>query len=110
MAKSYDITIDQGSQFKMTVTYKSASGTSLIGASDTVAMQIRETKSQTGAMILDCAAYLTINTTAVTLIIPSSITATLTAPTGYYDMELTQSGVVRRILQGAYSLDTGVTN
>ena len=110
MAKQYDITIDQGAQFKMTVTYKSASGTSLIGASDTVAMQIRLTKSQTGAMILNCATYLAINTSAITLIIPGSVTATLTALTGYYDIELTQSGTVRRILQGAYTLDTGVTH
>lgn len=110
MAKQYDITIDQGAQLKMTVTYKSASGASLIGALDTVAMQIRATKSQTGAMILDCEPYLTISTIAIILILPHEITAGLTAQTGYYDMKLTQSGAVRRILQGAYTLDTGVTH
>ncbi len=110
MAKQYDITIDQGARFKMSVTYKSAAGASLIGASDTVAMQIRETKSQTGVMVLDCEPYLTINTTAITLDVPHEITAALTAATGYYDMELTQSGAVRRLLQGTYTLDTGVTH
>lgn len=110
MAKQYDLTIDQGARLKMTVTYKSASGTSLIGASDTVAMQIRETKSQTGVMVLDCEPYLTISTAAITLDVPHEITAALTALTGYYDMELTQSGAIRRLLQGAYALDTGVTH
>ena len=109
MAKSKNIIIDQGTTFSMTVSYKTAGGVTLIGGSDTAKMQIRATKSQTGTLILDCASYLSISTTQISVSIPATITAALTTLTGYYDIELTQGSTIKRLVQGTYTLDTGVT-
>ena len=104
-----NIEILQGATFKMTLTYKNSQGTSLINSGDTARMQIRSEKSQTASLLLDCATYLTISTAAIVVEIPASVTAGLSFAQGFYDVELVQGGTVRRLAQGAVSLDTGVT-
>lgn len=109
MANSYDITILQGATFKMTLTYKDATSTTLIGAGDSARMQIRAEKSQTSVLILDCTPYLSVSATSIILEIPHGITAGLSFVSGFYDIELIQGAVVRRICQGRAFLDAGVT-
>lgn len=104
-----DIEILQGATFKMSLTYKNSQGTSLINSGDTARMQIRSEKSQTASLLLDCATYLTISTTAIVVEIPASVTQGLAFTQGFYDVELGQGTVVRRLAQGAVFLDTGVT-
>lgn len=111
--QNYDLTILQGATFKLTATYKDAYGTGLISASNTVRMKIRQTKTNNGTLILDCASYLTVDSglSLITLLIPAAITAGLSfTTTAYYDLELVYvDGTVSRLMQGTVTLDSEVT-
>ena len=120
-APVYNTTVERGSTFQLTVTYKDASGTAVNLTGWTFRMQVRhaptsdviltseggsptiaidETNKATGVLIFSVTPT---NTTAIS---PSTLT------TAYYDIEIqkTSTGEVRRILQGKLSISPEITH
>jgi hypothetical protein len=120
-APVYNTTIERGSTFQLTVTYKDASSTIVNLTGWTFRMQVRqaptsdviltseggsptiaidETNKATGVLVFSVTPA---NTTAIS---PSTLT------TAYYDIEIqkTSTGEVRRILQGKLSISPEITH
>jgi hypothetical protein len=120
-APTYNATIERGSTFQVTVTYKDASGTAVNLTGWTFRMQVREntssavlltseggsptiaideTNKATGVLIFS------ITPTNTTAISPTTLT------TAYYDIEIqkTSTGEVRRILQGKLNISPEITH
>jgi hypothetical protein len=120
-APVYNTTVERGSTFQLTVTYKDASGTAVNLTGWTFRMQVRqaptsdviltseggsptiaidETNKATGVLIFSVTPT---NTTAIS---PSTLT------TAYYDIEIqkTSTGEVRRILQGKLNISPEITH
>ena len=114
-AGRYDFTIEQGATFSRVVTWKDAAGTPINLTSYTAAMQIRETKDASSAIATSAGISPTITLTlggaagTITISISATVTAAFTFETAYYDLELTLSGVVTRLLEGIVTLDKEVT-
>ena len=120
-APVYNTTIERGSTFQLTVTYKDASSTIVNLTGWTFRMQVRqaptsdviltseggsptiaidETNKATGVLVFSVTPA---NTTAIS---PSTLT------TAYYDIEIqkTSTGEVRRILQGKLGISPEITH
>ena len=120
-APVYNTTVERGSTFQLTVTYKDASSAVVNLTGWTFRMQVRqaptsdviltseggsptiaidETNKATGVLIFSVTPT---NTTAIS---PSTLT------TAYYDIEIqkTSTGEVRRILQGKLSISPEITH
>jgi hypothetical protein len=121
-APVYNTTIERGSTFQLTVTYKDASGTVVNLTGWTFRMQVRESQSAASTILTSEGGSPTIaidetnkatgvlifsvtpaNTTAIS---PSTLT------TAYYDIEIqkTSTGEVRRILQGKLNISPEITH
>jgi hypothetical protein len=120
-APVYNTTIERGSTFQLTVTYKDASGDVVNLTGWTYRMQVRE--SSEGSVILTSeggSATIAISSTnAATGVLVFSVTPTNTTAispstltTAYYDIEIqkTSTGEVRRILQGKLSISPEITH
>ena len=116
-AGTYNTTIDKGSTFSLTLTYKDASGDPVNLTGWTARMQIRETPSSASTVLTSTGGSPTItisNTNFATGVIAVTISATNTAsisvPVAYYDIEVeSAAGLVRRVLQGRLSISPEVT-
>ena len=120
-APVYNTTVERGSTFQLTVTYKDASSAVVNLTGWTFRMQVRqaptsdviltseggsptiaidETNKATGVLVFSVTPA---NTTAIS---PSTLT------TAYYDIEIqkTSTGEVRRILQGKLSISPEITH
>jgi len=121
-APVYNTTVERGSTFQLTVTYKDASGTVVNLTGWTFRMQVRESQSAATTVLTSEGGSPTIaidetnkatgvlvfrvtpaNTTAIS---PSTLT------TAYYDIEIqkTSTGEVRRILQGKLNISPEITH
>lgn len=110
LAAVFDYVMVQGAPFEVSWEWKDSTGNTLLQSGDTAAMQIRDAKSPTGALILNCTSYFTVTTANISLRIPATVTAGLNFTTGYYDVEISRGGVViRRVVQGKMTFDAGVT-
>lgn len=110
MAGNYDISIEQGATLVLTITRNALNLTGY-----TVRMQGRSSHASS-AVVLNSASNVTItfvaSTNSVITVTMSAVnTALLPAPSsGVYDLEAeSPTGVVYRILEGAYSVSPEVT-
>jgi len=121
VANQYNIVVEQGATFSLTITYKDSDG-ELIDLTDTDArMEIRqEYTSETALVTLTSAAGGSGNTSGIALggaagtivvVISDALTGALTAPaTNVYDLELvTADGAVTRLIEGKATVSPGVT-
>lgn len=112
LAGQYDITVEQGSTFSLTLTYKDQRGYVIDLTDHTARMQLRpsvgsstialELTTANGRIAIDGAQG------KITLQIGATDTAGLSG-TGVYDLELVNGAVVQRILEGTYSVSPEVT-
>jgi hypothetical protein len=114
LGNSFDLTINQGATFELTVTWKDAAGTAINLTGYSARMQVRETySSSTSIVSLTSGAGITLGGAAgtIAIVISATTTAALTAPfSGVYDLELVSAGgVVTRLLQGAATVSPEVT-
>jgi hypothetical protein len=121
-APVYNTTIERGSTFQLTVTYKDASGDVVNLTGWTYRMQVRESQEALTAILTSEGGSATIaidSTNAATGVLVFSVTPTNTtaiAPstltTAYYDIEIqkTSTGEVRRILQGKLNISPEITH
>jgi hypothetical protein len=114
MATAYNIAIDQGADWYLTVTYQNPAGTPVNLTGYTAALQIRQNFS-------DANAELTLTTSSGIFITPSTgtlaihATAALTLAIGagayVYDIKITSSaGIVTRLTQGSFQVNAAVTS
>jgi len=114
LGNRFDITINQGATFELTITWKDSAGTAINLTGYTARMQVRETYSSSSTIIsLTSGSGITLGGAAgtVAILISATTTAALTAPfSGVYDLELVSAGgVVTRLLQGAATVSPEVT-
>jgi len=109
MANVYNIFIDQGSTYSVTLEVTDSSGAQFDLTGYTAESQIRKTYTSTDATA-NFTASLNINEGTVTLSISDSITNNISAGRYVYDCIITdQSGVKTRILEGQATITPGVT-
>lgn len=112
LAGRYDLTIEQGATFALSMFYQDDAGAAVDLMGYTARMQLRETvdaatavldlTTENGRILIDA------ERGQVTLSIAATDTANLTG-TGVYDLELVQGVTVLRILEGTYKVNPGVT-
>lgn len=112
MAATYNTTIDQGADWFINFTYENPNGTPVNITGYTAALQIRTSPlAKTTVLSLTNGSGITI-TGATGLIACQATAAQTTAITNgryAYDLEITGSGIVTRIIQGTIEVSPQVT-
>lgn len=117
----YNTTVERGSTFQLTLTYKDASGTLVDLSTWTARMQVRETPASAPILTSEGGSpTIAISTTnASTGVLVFSVTpanTTAISPTSltsaFYDIEIqkTSTGEVRRVLQGKLTISPEITH
>lgn len=103
----YNFTIEQGTYFKRTFTWKDAQGAPINITGYTPHMQIRTPRDQ---LILNCDDYLAIDGAAgkVTMILSDEVTGGLDFDTAKFDIKL-DGPQPRRLIKGQVTLDPATT-
>lgn len=101
-----DLLIEQGSTFVQTWTVDDPPGFTWDGW--TARSQIRSAPADSGELLLDLTAYLTVTGPDIRVVIPATETATLTR-NGVWDLEMAKGSTVVRILQGKVEVSLEVT-
>jgi hypothetical protein len=121
-APVYNTTVERGSTFQLTVTYKDASSAVVDLTGWTFRMQVRESQSAATTVLTSEGGSPTIaidETDKATGVLIFSVTPTNTTAispstltTAYYDIEIqkTSTGEVRRILQGKLNISPEITH
>ena len=114
LGNRFDIEINQGATYELTVTWKDSAGTAINLTGYSARMQVRETYSSASTIVsLTNGSGITLGGAAgtIAILISATTTAALTAPfSGVYDLELVSAGgVVTRLLQGAATVTPEVT-
>jgi hypothetical protein len=121
-APVYNTTVERGSTFQLTVTYKDASSAVVNLTGWTFRMQVRESQSAASTVLTSEGGSPTIaidETNKATGVLIFSVTPTNTTAispstltTAYYDIEIqkTSTGEVRRILQGKLNISPEITH
>ena len=110
MAAKYDIIIEQGSTFALTLYYKDDVGDAIDLTGYTVDMDIRD--SHGGTEIVAATISITDAPTGkIAIGISATLTAAITAEAGVYDIELTEiaTDIVKRLMQGDVLISPEVT-
>ena len=110
-AANYNLVIDQGSDFAITLSIKEAGvAKDLTGYS--ARAQMRSTKTSTTlAASFTCTVLSPATNGQIKMELPNDISTAMTAGLYYYDLEIHTSGntVVQRLLQGEVTLNQEVT-
>lgn len=112
-AGTYHFSMEQGSTFSRTITYKDSSGSAIDLSGYTARMQLRRN-------IDDASAIIELTTSngrialggvagTVTLTIAASDTAALSPVEGVYDLELVTGDTVEKLLAGTFTIQREVT-
>jgi len=113
MASTYNSTIDQGSDWYLTLIYKDSSGTAINLTGYTAAMQLRVNPNSTTAdLTLSTGSGITITGATGTIVVHATATQTaaLVAKNYVYDLEIKSSGnIVTRLIQGTLNVSAEVT-
>ena len=115
LGNRFDITINQGATFELTITWKDSAGTAINLTGYTARLNVRETYSSSTAVLTLTTENggITLGGAAGTITLAATATATaaLTAPfSGVYDLELVSGGaVVTRLLEGVATVSPEVT-
>lgn len=114
MAGTYNITIEQGADFDLLMTWKDAAGTPIDLTGFSARMQCRASLAD-ATLLLDLTTangHIVLGGTAGTirLLLTAAETAALTWTRGIYDLELVSSaGIVTRLLSGSIVVSPEVT-
>lgn len=113
-AGTYDLELEQGATFALTVTWRDSASAPINLTGYTARMQIRKTVSAptTILSLTDANGGLTLGGAAGTIAIAISATQTaaITASAGVYDLELVAAnGFVTRVLEGSVNISKEVT-
>jgi hypothetical protein len=114
LGNTFNITINQGATFELTITWKDSAGTAINLSGYTARMQVRETYASTSPIVsLTNGAGITLGGAAgtIAIVISATTTTALTAPfSGVYDLEIqSAAGVVTRLIQGSATVTAEVT-
>lgn len=113
MAVSYNVSIDQGADWYLNVTYDNPNGTPVNITSYTAALQLRSLpESATTVLSLSTGSGITITGASGLVAIHATATQTRAIDEGtyYYDLEITSpAGVVTRLVQGQAIVTPEVT-
>ncbi|MGW7617410.1 hypothetical protein ACWGLG_16390 [Streptomyces antimycoticus] len=107
-AGTWDLAIEQGATFAETYTCVNDDGSAVDWTGWTGRAQIRVLAAPDAELLLDLTPYLTITGAAITILVPATVTTTLTR-SGRWDLELTDGTTVMRLLQGRALLAPEVT-
>lgn len=111
MAKSVDLTIDQGSRYQAVISVTVEWLASLAGY--TARGKVKPSHTAGGAVLFDFQPYMTVDVpnSLVIVDIPANITAAFSWTSGAYDMEITDGTPAHdvRFLQGTVKVDKEVT-
>jgi hypothetical protein len=114
VAAAYNVTVDQGADYYLTLTYNSPAGTPINLTGYTSSLQVRQNPS-------DINSYLTLTTANGGIVITGSTgtvavhasaaqTTAIGAGYYYYDIKLTSSvGIVTRLTQGQFTVNASIT-
>lgn len=109
----YDVVIEQGATFSLSLTYKDSTGAAINLTGFTARSKFKTSFSGTAVASLTSASGITLGGAAgtIVIVISASDTAAITAPSsGVYDLEIVSSGgVVTRLLEGKYTVTPEVT-
>jgi tRNA threonylcarbamoyladenosine modification (KEOPS) complex Pcc1 subunit len=109
----YNVEIDQGCTWSVSITWNDALGAPINLTGYTAAMQIRESVSSPAvALSLTESSGITLGGSAGTIVITISATQTNALGanfSGVYDLELTGGTIVTRLIQGKVTVSAGVT-
>jgi hypothetical protein len=111
----YNFTIDQGAQYTTTIVYQNPNGTPIDLTGYTAAMQLRVQAAAPNPASLTLTSapgggiVITPLAGQLDITITTAQAATLDARFYVYDLELTLSGVVSRIIQGQITVSAQVT-
>ena len=114
LGNNFDITINQGATFELTITWKDSAGTAINLTGYSARMQVRQKITDT-AKLLDLSTgngAITLGGAAgtISVVAPATSTDDITAKQGVYDLELESgSGVVTRLVQGCVTISPEVT-
>jgi hypothetical protein len=109
----YDITIEQGATFQMSLTWKDSTGAAVNITGYTARMQVRENYESDSTLVSltssggDIVLGGALGTIAVT--IAASVTQLLQLDEAVYDLELVNGATVTRLLQGKATVSREVT-
>lgn len=114
MAVTYNTTIDQGADWYINFTYENPAGTPVNLTGATAALQIRTSPlAKTAVLTLTSAVGGGITITPLTGLVACRATAVQTTAITNgryaYDLEITQSGIVTRLVQGTIEVTPQVT-
>ena len=113
MAGTYNIKIEQNATYEKKIKWEDATGNTISFIGSTPKLEIK-IGSYEGSDLLDLTPYLTNNNTYLSLVIPSSVTKTLTEKYNtiglFYDLIIEKTGVVYRLMQGNVVVSGGVTD
>lgn len=114
-AANYDITIEQGATYQLSVTWKDENGTPINLSGFTARMQVRKS-SQSDDVILtltsdesDQSITLGGALGTIDIEIPATVTEDLTLRRAVYDLEMENAGNVTRLIQGSVNISPEVT-
>lgn len=103
-AGAHNFKIEQGATFNNTITYKNAAGTAINISGSDITLKAKDNRSDTNFVItLSIGAGITLSNPSAgtfTISIPASTTAAYKFNRADYDLDITISGVVTRLLTG----------
>lgn len=116
-AAQYDLALEQGATFRLTITWTDASNNpiSLVGATAHMSIRTQVANTDTGSPLIDLTTAnggLTLGGVAgtISILITAAQTAALTVARGRYDLYVTLSNGDRdRLMEGAVTIDPQVT-
>ena len=111
-AATTNLIIDQGATWEITFTYKNSNGTPINLTGYTAALQLRTSyDASSAALSLSSGSGIVLGGTAGTIAVTATATQTgaLTAGEYVYDLEVTSSSKVTRLVQGRITVTPQVT-
>jgi len=103
-AGSHNFKIEQGADFNNTITYEDASGNKINISGSSITLKAKDNRSDTDFVInLTVGSGITLSNPSqgeFTIAIPAATTATYDWNRAFYDLDITISNVVTRLLQG----------
>ena len=112
-AGTYHFSMEQGSTFSRSITYKDSNGSPIDLSGYTARMQLRRNVEDSSPIIELTTANgrITLGGTAgtVTLTIAASDTASLSPVEGVYDLELVSGDTVEKLIAGTFTIQREVT-
>jgi hypothetical protein len=104
---TYDLLVEQGATLVRTINCD-IDDPSFTWDGWTARAQIRSAAAENAELLLDLTPYLSVSGPTVTLLVPATVTATVSR-SGRWDLELSKDGTVVRLLEGRADLSPEVT-